>query len=908
MDPVREPPAAVEVPTAPPPPATPSLAPSEAFRRGLMPLASTNAWAFRQNHPTYDGRGVLIGILDSGIDPGIAGLWLTSTGDRKLVDLRDFSGEGAVPLVRLATRADTATVGGRRIAGLGRIAALNATGPIFAGTFRERPLGERPASDLNGDGDDADTMILVVTKAPDGWVVFADTDGDGTLADERPIHDFLATKETFGWTIPGRPTPLTIAANFGGTDAAPTLGLFFDTSGHGSHVAGIAAGADLYGIRGFDGVAPGAQLLGLKIANNAHGGISVTGSMIRAIDYAITYARSRSLPLVLNMSFGVGNEREGAARIDAIIDSVLAANPEVVFVTSAGNDGPGLSTMGFPGSADRVISVGATLPPSFIGGTAGDVIAFFSARGGEVAKPDLLAPGIAYSSVPRWNIGDETKNGTSMASPHVAGAVALILSGVKQEKGTVTAGQIKQALVATARAMPGRLAIDQGAGLLDVVAADRLLRRLPAMAVIRARIGQEPAGGVLRIVQAPPADTTVTVTVEGVLAGPVRLVSNVGFITVPGSVQLTPPRTTFEARIVARSLTSAPIVGGIITGWATDTTIGPLFRLPVTLVRAPRVSDSGLVVKKTLGAADLLRVFFPVDSARPFRVRFSTTGRTERVLAFLHEPGGQPYRGDNGIPAGAGDQATAIELDGRDVIGGVYEAIASASPADPATANVQVDLSPVRLRGERILGDSVRIELANLAGARVLGTAMFGMIGAERGMAFGQRGSAERRIPFRVPAWGRRVVVDLVVPRAQWPAFTDFGLSIVAANGRILETAPLNYAYGRATLELPADSSIARDLEVVLTPAFADPTATALWDADLTIRVYAETPVLVDIPSGAEFSVDPRQTTRVAFPLGRFPWSLEDGFFPLGNLVVDVGGVLWGREVRLPPPAPPVMR
>src|SRR5690606_35994401 len=60
MDPGRVPPPRVEV-APPPPPAQPVLPPEEAARRGLMPLASTNAWAYRQSHPNYDGRGVLIG-------------------------------------------------------------------------------------------------------------------------------------------------------------------------------------------------------------------------------------------------------------------------------------------------------------------------------------------------------------------------------------------------------------------------------------------------------------------------------------------------------------------------------------------------------------------------------------------------------------------------------------------------------------------------------------------------------------------------------------------------------------------------------------------------------------------------------------------------------------------------------
>ena len=165
---------------------------------------------------------------------------------------------------------------------------------------------------------------------------------------ERPVHDYLVARETFGWHRAGEPPPLTIAANFSETAAGPALDLFFDTSAHGTHVTGIAAGHGIGGIRDFNGVAPGAQVIGLKIARNDFGGITTTGSILSALDYAIRFAASRSLPLVLNMSFGVGNEREGAARLDALIDSVLSAHPEVIFVTSAGNDGPGLSTMGFP--------------------------------------------------------------------------------------------------------------------------------------------------------------------------------------------------------------------------------------------------------------------------------------------------------------------------------------------------------------------------------------------------------------------------------------------------------------------------------------------------------------------------------------------------------------------------------
>ena len=187
----------------------------------------------------------------------------------------------------------------------------------------------------------------------------------------------------------------------------PVLNFVFDNSGHGTHVAGIAAGHNLFGVAGFDGVAPGAQLIGLKIANNARGGVSVTGSMQRAMAYAARFAEARGLPLVLNLSFGLGNEIEGRAAIDSIINAFLIAHPSVVFAISAGNDGPGLSTVGFPASADLALSTGAVLPGAFArspyaaGPRARDVVGWWSSRGGELAKPDIIVPGVAFSSVPR---------------------------------------------------------------------------------------------------------------------------------------------------------------------------------------------------------------------------------------------------------------------------------------------------------------------------------------------------------------------------------------------------------------------------------------------------------------------------------------------------------------------------
>src|SRR5438309_9272826 len=194
--------------------------------------------------------------------------------------------------------------------------------------------------------------------------------------------------------------PITLAANFDEAAGVPKLDIVFDNGGHGTHVAGIAAGHNLFNVVGFDGVAPGAQLLGLKIANDARGGISVTGSIQHAMEYAARFAEQRNLPLVLNLSWGIGNEPGERAVLDSIVNAFVIAHPGIVFTISAGNDGPGLSTVGLPGSAEPALPVGAALPGIYVPleedgarPAATDFVGSVSGRGGRFAKPDLLAPG-----------------------------------------------------------------------------------------------------------------------------------------------------------------------------------------------------------------------------------------------------------------------------------------------------------------------------------------------------------------------------------------------------------------------------------------------------------------------------------------------------------------------------------
>ena len=120
--------------------------------------------------------------------------------------------------------------------------------------------------------------------------------------------------------------------------------------------------------------------------------------------------------------------------IDSLVNEFSLKHPDVLFVISAGNDGPGLSTVGFPASADLALSVCALFPGVFSqppdAGTPvpPDVMGYWSARVGELAKPEVCAPGVAYSNVPPWHTGEEISGGTSMAAPQVSGLAAVLQS------------------------------------------------------------------------------------------------------------------------------------------------------------------------------------------------------------------------------------------------------------------------------------------------------------------------------------------------------------------------------------------------------------------------------------------------------------------------------------------------
>ena len=874
-----------------PPPVAP---PDSAYRLGWMPLAATGVERFRRTHPASDGRGVLIAILDSGIDPGVEGLARTSNGDPKILDLRDFSGEGRVALARVAPSGDTVVVAGHRLAGFSRVRALDADGPWYAGALAELPLGDTLAADVNANGSVTDSLPVLVARATDGWVLLADTDGDGSLAGERPVHDFLVARESFGWTSTGESPRLVLAANFREERGEPLLDLHFDTSGHGTHVAGIAAGHDMYGVAGFDGVAPGAMLLGCKLADNAQGGITTTGSMIRALAYAVRFARARGLPLVVNLSFGVGNEIEGTARIDALVDSVLAANPDLVMTISAGNEGPGLSTLGFPASAANAIAVGALFPGVFLAAPGrrppADALADFSSRGGEVAGPHFVTPGVAYSTVPRWNRGGEREGGTSMASPHAAGLAALLISAASQAGWRPDARSVRQALMVTAQPLPGTSAVDDGAGLADVGRAWAWLARRATVPPVDAQgLTQGDVNAAFVTLDGTSADTVR----RFLLRGPPEPIRQLRLRSTAPWLVASKPAVLGDSSVVAlvvrpRALRKPGVYTASVSGWLADTLLGPIVRIPVTVV-VPHRGDF-TVPAWTLSAGGWLRVPFVAEKGRPFFVEVSGD-EGSLALAYLHEPGGRAFRGQPVLPLDSDEGAAMFDVEADEVESGVYELVVQGSQLGATGISAEVRHSPMRVALSREGGLAVaRFENAGRAQVSVQGVA--GVIGAGRRLVVAGKGGAPVRLPLEIPSWTRLLQVDVSMPPAAWSAFTDFGLTLFDSAGRQLEVEPLQTALGRLEHEL-SDSASLRRAELVFFPAFADPSSAASWSLDVTVRFFADSTLRLE-PSGTNTErLAPGQEAWMTFQLPDQTLPMPVPMVPLGFVALRAGEDVW---------------
>lgn len=457
---------------------------------GLLPKDSTGASAFIQEFPEYDGRNTVVAILDTGVDPGARGLQKTTDGKRKIIDIIDCTGSGDVAMFE-------AKVEGSDIKGkTGRLLKLReewkseqyfvgmkSAHELFPAKVYARVHEEKlkklklehsdyvarayAAKSMEQDQEkkkEHDAMIealgmlldshekvgpifdVVSFKFNGEWNVVVGTNEDGDLRNEKLLRDYALDGEYH--TFPGIAN-----VNFSIKVYSENLVSIVTQAGaHGTHVASICAGnSDEPELRG---VAPGAQIVSLKIGDTRLGSMESGAGLSRAISEMVRLKCD-----VANMSYGESVHDANTGRIPEMIKEAIRKHG-IVFVGSAGNAGPAISTVGAPcGTTSRIISVGAFVDSAQVEAEyallSRPKMEYTWSSRGPTSDGDcgvtVYAPGSAITSVPVSELScAELMNGTSMSAPNACGCICLLVSAMKQ-KGNVTASRISKALQETGK-------------------------------------------------------------------------------------------------------------------------------------------------------------------------------------------------------------------------------------------------------------------------------------------------------------------------------------------------------------------------------------------------------------------------------------------------------------------------
>ncbi|MFI7426044.1 S8 family serine peptidase [Micromonospora sp. NPDC049836] len=449
-----------------------------------LPTRETGSVAFKTEHPTYDGRGVTIGIMDTGVDPTHPALATTTTGERKLVDT--VAGSDPRNLIDiLFDRTWLTLTNGNKVTG-STVDKYDITWTLPEGGSDDMYLTRKNLA-VAGYVDPTLTGTLGIAYRESDNAVWIDLNQDHAFtADERyrPYREnhqigYIGTDNPA--TEVNERQPFTVEAR---RLSSALIGVNINTldEAHGTHVAGITAANGVLGGR-MNGQAPGAKLVSMRACT--HSGCSSAALTDGMVDLATNYHVD-----VINLSIGSSPALNDGQSAMALLYDRLIATTGVQIFSSAGNSGAGTNSVGDPSSADTVVSVGASVSKqtwwanygSFV--TQARAVFPFSSRGPREDggfKPDITAPGAAIAPTPTWianslvadagytlPAGYSMLQGTSMASPQATGAAALLLSAARQNGVSATPAELRRAIFSTADYNKDEPAIAQGRGEFNV--------------------------------------------------------------------------------------------------------------------------------------------------------------------------------------------------------------------------------------------------------------------------------------------------------------------------------------------------------------------------------------------------------------------------------------------------------
>ncbi|MBP8251034.1 MAG: S8 family serine peptidase [Herpetosiphon sp.] len=475
----------------------PQAAPNASTPRNnpYMPIADQGAAQFMAANPTWDGRGVTIGIMDSGVDLAHPALQKTTTGERKIIDWVTYThptDDGDPTWVSMQDQVSGATFSYK-----GVTYTAPAAGSYRIGLFNERNpnLGGEVGNDVNRDGNPAGSSgIFAVLWNTTSNNVYVDTNQNNNFSDELAMTDY-SVRFDIGYfgngpaataTTPAGKMPFVVQTD--GKNKFVNIGIV--SGAHGSHVAGITAANGMFG-GDMSGAAPGAKIKSVRVC------LFVSGCTAHALIEGMTWLAKQGNVDVINMSIGGLPALNDGNNARAVLYDRLIEQYNVQMFISAGNSGPGMNTIGDPSVASKVMSVGSYITRDTYLANYGvnlnsqdqDNLHFYTSRGPREDggfKPQIVAAGSAISTIPTWQAqgclsqmcppGYAMFNGTSMASPQAAGAAALLISAAKATGVQKQPAQLRQALNSSARFLTNWGAYEQGNGLINVGAAWNLLK------------------------------------------------------------------------------------------------------------------------------------------------------------------------------------------------------------------------------------------------------------------------------------------------------------------------------------------------------------------------------------------------------------------------------------------------
>jgi serine protease AprX len=369
-----------------------------------------------------------------------------------------------------------------------------------------------------------------------------------------------------------------------------------DGFGHGTHVASIAAGTGKASNYQYAGVASGAMLLNAKVLTNDGWGYEEW--VIAGVEWAVENSAD-----IISMSLGANINGDGTDPLSLAVD--WATSQGVVCAIAAGNAGEnGMFSVGTPAVARNVITVGAT--------TKTDEVIYFSSQGPTAdnrLKPDVVAPGVNIvaarahgTSMGRPVDQYYTKaSGTSMATPHVAGAAALIL----QVHPDWTAKMVKAALMESARILNSENLWRQGAGRINVAAAINSTLLVVDSSVSLGTVRTRPANATLTVMNLESEEVHVDLSAIGQVNW--TIVNNVHINT----TSLNIPAYSNRSVLLSVNVTESD-VGGWEEGWLNASStqqnaVVPFLALLSNYIEVSLTDEDG----QTLLASDFILVTYP---------------------------------------------------------------------------------------------------------------------------------------------------------------------------------------------------------------------------------------------------------------------------------------------------------